>query len=312
MNKDNHPIHVLLIEDNPGDALLVEEYISEVFENVTLTLAETFKEAKELLESEIVFSSILLDLSLPDAEGMDLIDEMMALSGSVPVIILTGYTNLEFSMKSLSKGVSDYLLKDELSPTLLHKSILYSTERSAFSGKLKESEKNYRDLFELSPLPKILYDLDTLEIIDVNKACHDHYGYSKKEFLLLKFIDLFPESEEEDFNSEVKKLKEIGGRNSGIYTHIKKNGDQIKVHIESNSINYEGRNARILIANDVTERLKEEERLKLLESVITNTKESVVILEAEPSDLPNRKILYINEAFTDITGYKSEEVLHKP
>lgn len=312
MKRDNRPIHVLLIEDNPGDALLVEEYISEVFENFTVTLAETFREANKLLESESEFDSILLDLSLPDAEGMDLIDEMLARSGSVPLVILTGYTNLEFSMKSLSKGVSDYLLKDELSPTLLHKSILYSIERSVFSGKLKESEKDYRDLFELSPLPMLLYDLDSLELLNVNKAFIDHYGYSKKDIISLKFIDLFPKTDQEEFDAEIKKLKKTGGQNNGIFTHIKKNGDRIKVHIESNSINYEGRNARILLANDVTARLIEEERLKLLESVITNTKESVVILEAEPSDLPNRKILYVNEAFTETTGYRKEEVLNKP
>jgi len=144
MKRDDLPIHLLLIEDNPGDALLVEEYVSEVFEKAEITAAETFKEAKTLLESDSEYTTILLDLSLPDAEGMNLVDEVLKLSVSVPVIILTGYSNLEFSMKSLSKGISDYLLKDELSPTLLHKSIIYSIERNVFSSRLKESEKLQR------------------------------------------------------------------------------------------------------------------------------------------------------------------------
>jgi len=75
------------------------------------------------------------------------------LAGFAPVIVLTGYSNLEFSIESLSAGVSDYLLKDELTSTLLYKSIVYSIERSAYSEKLKKSEKNYRHLFEFSPVP---------------------------------------------------------------------------------------------------------------------------------------------------------------
>lgn len=312
MKRDNRPIHLLLIEDNPGDALLIEEYLTEMFGKARITQLTTSREAGEALQSGHDFDAILLDLSLPDAEGMNLVDRMLDLAGTVPVIILTGYTDLEFSVESLSKGVSDYLLKDDLSPTLLYKSIAYGIERNTFSAQLKESEKNYRELFEMSPLPMLLYDIDDLTILNVNKACIEQYGYDKEEFLTLTFKDLFPESDYSSFNRKTKKIREKGGKNSGIYKHIKKNGDVIQVHVESNGVFYRGKNARILLADDVTEKLKEEERLKLLESVITNTTETVVILEAQPTDNANRKILFVNNAFTEATGYRRDEVIGKP
>jgi len=84
----------------------------------------------------------LLDLNLPDHKGEELIKEVLQLATKIPVIVSTGYSNLDFCIESLSAGISDYLLKDDLSPTLLQKSIIYSMERSAYSEKLKKSEKN--------------------------------------------------------------------------------------------------------------------------------------------------------------------------
>ncbi len=310
MKRDDLPIHLLLIEDNPGDALLVEEYVSEVFEKAEITAAETFKEAKTLLESDSEYTTILLDLSLPDAEGMNLVDEVLKLSVSVPVIILTGYSNLEFSMKSLSKGISDYLLKDELSPTLLHKSIIYSIERNVFSSRLKESEKNYKELFELSPQPLMLFELDTFRFLEVNKAAVAKYGYSKEEFLKMTLMDIKPEQEVEESKKAISNTKDqIHVTFDKDYRHITKSGKEILVEIHASTVDYEGKKVRMALAHDVTQKRKEEERLKLLESVVTHAKEFMVILEAEPFKGQERKILFVNKAFTEITGYTEDEVL---
>jgi PAS domain S-box-containing protein len=74
--------------------------------------------------------------------------------------------------------------------------------------------------------------------------------------------------------------------------------------------NEEGKVARVVGAmTDLTQQVEEEKQLKLYESVVTNTQESVVITEAKPTDIPGRKILYVNEAFTKLTGYTQDEVL---
>lgn len=121
---------------------------------------------------------------------------------------------------------------------------------------LSDSEKKYSELFQLSPLPMWVYDLDTLQFLDVNNATIDHYGYTKQEFLNMTLKDIRPAEEVPEF---VIKIKEINSNPknvlSGYFRHKKKDGAIINVEINSNYISYKGKNARIAVANDITERL---------------------------------------------------------
>jgi len=146
---------ILIIEDNPGDFALVEEFLLDQVKDLSLLHAKTFKEAKAIMSDECAheFNVILLDLSLPDKTGVELITDVVALSNSTPVIILTGYENFSFGVRSLSLGVADYILKDELTPQLLHKSILYSIERKKLNldllmhiNAIEEQNKKLRDI----------------------------------------------------------------------------------------------------------------------------------------------------------------------
>src|SRR5882757_5581342 len=128
LNKGNQ--HILVIEDNPGDFALVEEFLLEQIDAPVISHALDYKTAKDMLSARgHPFDVILLDLSLPDKTGMPLIQEIVEISLNTPVIVLTGYTDFEFGVKSLSLGVSDYILKDELTSLSLYKSIVYSMER---------------------------------------------------------------------------------------------------------------------------------------------------------------------------------------
>lgn len=138
------------------------------------------------------------------------------------------------------------------------------TPRKKAEQELKEqaealtiSEKRYADLFQLSPLPKFLYDVQTLKFIDVNQAMVNHYGYSHDEFIQMTLRDIRPESERMRFD---KALANVGENTyfyqPGIFTHQKKNGEQFKVEITSRALEYNGCRARIVLANDVTDRLK--------------------------------------------------------
>src|SRR5690606_12859842 len=126
------------------------------------------------------FDVILLDLTLPDMSGKELICEILKIAPDRPVVILTGYLDIEFSIQSISMGISDYLLKDELNGTSLYKTIIYCIERRKRTTQLKESEKRYCDLFHLNPQPMWVYALNSLKFLDVNAAAIDHYGYTRE------------------------------------------------------------------------------------------------------------------------------------
>lgn len=158
-------LHILLIEDNPGDQLLIEEYLHEVIQEKTITFFDRFSNVKKYFSQPDINKPdiILLDLRLPDMEGKELISEMLFLAGSIPIIVLTGLTDMKFSVSSLTMGISDYLLKDEISSGLLLKSIRYSIERK-------------RILEEMRELHSRTVDLQEMERIRLGRELHDEIG----------------------------------------------------------------------------------------------------------------------------------------
>jgi len=251
--------NVLVIEDNPGDYALVEDFLFENKNEFILKHAQTCKEAKAMLsDGQTQFDVILLDLSLPDKTGIELINEIVAICQATPVIVLTGYESLHFGVKSLSLGIADYLLKDELTPQMLYKSILYSCERKKAVLDLEESEKRYSDLFHLSPEPMWVYSIDSLCFEDVNEAAIKHYGYSKEEFLNMSVSDIkICQSNEPGIKIDAP-CNACPSKicvDEKITVHRKKSGELICVEENSNVIGHKGKKAKIVFANDVSERL---------------------------------------------------------
>lgn len=256
MHKDKKPYRILVIEDNPGDFILVEDYLFDTILTPVIKNITSFTEAKYYITTNISqIDAILLDLTLPDCSGENLLNEILNIAGDLPVIILTGYTDAGFAIKSLKLGASDYLLKDELNPAILYKSIVYNIERKKSLKQLQDSEQRYSELFQFSPLPMWVYDSETLFFLDVNEAAVKKYGYTIDEFRKMKITDIRPE---EDI-PELMKVLEISknkDRNTfvGEFRHRKKNGEIFSVEVTSNIIIYNGRKAEIILANDITDK----------------------------------------------------------
>lgn len=298
----------------------------------------------------------------------------------------------------------------------------------------------YNNLFNLSPLPAWIYQLESFQILDVNEAAVQHYGYSKEEFLARTIKDLRPASRIPELISAHSIVHEKDGNiYFGVFTHVKKSGQIIRMKINGHKVDFNNEKAVLVICQDVTEeetilnqlktsekrlstataiaklgywrhdivtkkftctdevykiwgqsredfnedfdvffkkihpadqiefkkqlkgaylhevtidfmhrvmlseneirwvhelgrlvkdeegnpiayegtaqditlRKIEEERLKLLESVTVHTNDAVLITEAEPTNGIGRRIVYVNDAFTRMTGYSAEESIGK-
>jgi PAS domain S-box-containing protein len=247
----NRPI--LVVEDNPGDIVLIKEYLKEEFLNPVIEHATSFTAAKNKLQNNHSFGIILLDLSLPDASGELLVTEMVHLAaGHCPIIVLTGYSDKEFGIKTLALGISDYLLKDELTGAQLCKSIMYSSERGRISSELKESEEKYRNLFGMSPIPMWVYELDSLRFVKVNEAAIKHYGYSEEEFLSMTLFDIRPKEEEAVFKMAIAEIHKNNTAQKAEYRHLKKNGEIIDVEVHGSEIYFGEKRARLVLSIDIT------------------------------------------------------------
>jgi PAS domain S-box-containing protein len=257
MIKDSSGYCILVVEDNLGDFTLIEDFLFEQFDAPIIAHAESFRVAASFLSAEnCLYDVILLDLSLPDKTGEPLIHEVVKLCRNIPIIVLTGYADFSFGLKSLSLGIADYILKDELTSLLLYKSIVYSSERKKSIVALQESEKKYSELFHLSPLPMWVVDLGSLKFLDVNQATIDHYGYSREEFSSMTLKDIRPEDEIANLEQGLAADKQYPGENSRrVMIHQMKSGELRNVEIQVAAVQYKQTQASMVIATDITERL---------------------------------------------------------
>lgn len=136
---------------------------------------------------------------------------------------------------------------------------------------LKESEKRYSDLFHLSPQPMWVYNLETLQFVDVNESAIRHYGYSRREFLAMTIRDIRPADELDRLEKAVESHRQnYDYFSKETFSHLKKTGELIKVEIQSNTFVVKGTVCRLVLIKDITERLN---YLKAVENQNTKLKE---------------------------------------
>jgi len=125
----NDPVRILLVEDNPGDARLTAELLREAGAlNFELVHASTFAECLQHLGAG-EFSVVLLDLSLPDAHGIESAAHLNARHSQLPLIVLTGLDDAKIALSALQAGAQDYLVKGQGDGHLISRAIRYAIER---------------------------------------------------------------------------------------------------------------------------------------------------------------------------------------
>lgn len=187
-------IKILLFEDNPGDAGLIEEMLEELDEQYKLLNVETLEDGLDTLKNQH-FDLILLDLGLPDSDGIETLLDVNNKTPKTPIIVLTGLNNEEMGTIAVKNGAQDYLIKKEIDGILLERSIRYAITR-------KKSEKKYLTLFnsidEGFCTIEVIFDNKDNPIdyrfLEINPAFQDQTGLIEAEGKLMR--DLAPDHEE--------------------------------------------------------------------------------------------------------------------
>ncbi len=125
MAKDE--LNILLIEDNPGDARLFEEYVKDL-KKTRIINERTFKEGKERLSSDNI-DLVILDLDLPDSASRETLNNIRFLTTDIPVIILTGLRDERSALAAIRSGAQDYLVKSEIDTGNICRAIKFAKER---------------------------------------------------------------------------------------------------------------------------------------------------------------------------------------
>jgi DNA-binding response OmpR family regulator len=178
----DEPIKILLVEDDPGDSLLLREALSEADTLLfKLDQAKSLEEAISFLAKKN-FDIILLDLSLPDEQGLDTLLRILERSPGIPIIVLTGINDEMLSLKSVQSGAQDYLVKGQVDGNLLSRSIRYAIERHHLQLELEQSrrqeqqEREFRSLEHLSQASQTAVSSQMFGILPLNKSAPEKFN----------------------------------------------------------------------------------------------------------------------------------------
>ncbi|MGW7057218.1 PP2C family protein-serine/threonine phosphatase [Streptomyces sp. NPDC054904] len=162
------PPYVLLIEDDEGDALLVEELVEDSGVDLRLGRARSLTDALSRLETEPP-QCVLLDLHLPDAQGLDGLTKVLAASAEAAVVVLTGLSEEQAGLAAVAAGAQDYLVKGRLEADVFVRAIRYAIQRKrtelaavALQASKLRAEENSRLERGLLPTPLLLDDAVTV------------------------------------------------------------------------------------------------------------------------------------------------------
>jgi predicted DNA binding protein/DNA-binding NarL/FixJ family response regulator len=152
-------LDILLVEDNPGDVRLLEELLEEATDRSEATIgrpaagmdglrhASTLDEGLQRLTDESI-DVVLLDLGLPDSTGIETLETVRSHSPEVPIVVLTGLHDRTIGVQAVQHGAQEYLVKDELTPTLLTRSLRHAIERKKFQQTQTVLHEASRDLIQ--------------------------------------------------------------------------------------------------------------------------------------------------------------------
>lgn len=170
---------MLLVEDDRADAVLVEELISESGADIRLVWAPSMEDA----EHQVTVTRpdcVLLDLNLPDADGIRALDRITRLDPTMPIVVLTGLNDEHFGVSAVAAGAQDYLVKGRVEAETLHRALLYAVERKR--GELTAVELHASELramenarLERGLLPSpLLLDTPGVDIVAQYRPSRQH------------------------------------------------------------------------------------------------------------------------------------------
>ncbi|MFH0733048.1 MAG: PAS domain S-box protein [bacterium] len=308
---DNIKISVLLVEDNPGDALLIKEMLFDIKSiNYELIINESLKQTKEYL-NKINPDVLLIDLSLPDSKGIDTFLKISEIYYDKPLIILSGNNDEEISCLAVQKGAQDYLLKGKIDETILNRSILYAIERKKLETAVKESEQKFKLLADNAPMFIWMADINRNGIY-FNKPWLNYVGKSITELEGKDWIEYIHENDKET----VKTIYNKAFKNKELFNveYRLKGYDEKYICVIERGAPYYSISGQFLgfigSSLDITERKtteKELEKSKLKYKFLA--KNSTDVIWALNLHL---KTLFVSPSIKKFLGYTIEEFLELP
>jgi len=268
--RQGEPIKVLLVEDDPNDAFLLQRALAKA--DPTRFQVERVARLDAALQRlhEKQFDAMLLDLSLPDSTGLSTLDTVRAQNPGTPIVILSGIDNEVLAMGSLQLGAHDYLVKGKVSGDSVIRSIRYAIERQRAERKLIESEERYRTL--LASIPQRIFFKDRNSVfVSVNAQFAEDAGMTPEELVGKSDYELHPRELAEKYGADERRV--MSTRRAEVLEEMNVVGEQkrfVEV-VKAPVISDNGEVMGVLgMFTDITERKRVEEEIRTLNRELEN------------------------------------------
>ena len=235
-------IRILLVEDDQNDIFLIKAMLNKFWNSYyefRIDQCGLLSEALKYLNHQEP-DVILLDLGLPDSNGLHILTSIIDFAPSIPIVVLTGLEDENVAIEALQQGAQDYLIKGQVDRNLLARSLRYAIERKGATEQLKklilelqESEARFRTTFESAPIGISLLDLNG-RLLDSNLVFQQMLGYSSEELDHMAFCKL---SHPEDAPRCSKLFKEMIAGKRDTYRmdykrYLRKNGGLVWTRLQ--------------------------------------------------------------------------------
>ena len=303
---------ILLIEDNPGDARLFEEYLREGISEIDLQWTEDLASGLDALAEQSP-DVVVLDLGLPDSDGIDTVRRCIEAAPSVPVVVLTGDRTLDTALAAQQAGAAEYLQKGELSPSLVERTLRWAQERTRMESEIRQRKARFQGL--ANSIPGIVFQFEvhpdgTQRFSFVSDRTEEILGISSDpDDFFERVLERTPPDYRQPLFTSIEEAVEAEAtwRHEGPF--VKPSGEEIWTLGTSSPVRQENKLVFNGVLLDITERKEEELQRRILAEAVDQAKEAVLVTEAEPLDAPGPRIVYVNEACEAMTGYAEEEML---
>ncbi|HJX37138.1 MAG TPA: PAS domain S-box protein, partial [Anaerolineae bacterium] len=302
----DHAINALLIEDNPLDARLIREYLSEVTTaRVALECADSLSAGLERLRNAPP-DVLLLDLGLPESQGLDTLSTVLAEAPHTPVVVITGLDDEETAYRAVGEGAQDYLVKGRVDGDLLVRSMRYAMERQGSQEALRHLREFNEGIVQNMGEGVIVLD-EHGNVTFTNPSADALLGYEPEELVGSHWTRIVPE-DQHPIVQAADERRARGESDRYELDVVRRDGTRLTVLISASPRFADGVLTGTLgVFTDITYAKKAQEEISQLsqfqESIIDNASVWLNVLDEQAN------VVIWNKAAEEISGYAKEGVL---
>ncbi len=297
-------LHILIVEDNQADVDLIRETLPDTgLVSFQVESVSRLSEALARLKNEGI-DLVLLDLGLPDSQGLGTFHKLREAATDIPVIILTGNDDQQASIAAVRDGAQDYLIKGQVGGNLLMRAALYALERNRAEHKIQKIAREWQSTFDSITDSVCLLDFEG-RITQCNQATERFLGKTKDEIIGRPCWNVIHGTPNPIHECPMPRMKKTQQRETLV---LLEDSRWLKITVDPVLDEAGNLYGAVHIVEDITDRKRTEEALREVEeryrTLFTRAGDGIFILSV------NGELVEVNESLARMHGYSVQEMLH--